>query len=74
MTVRREVFWLADCGMGSAVDRTELLTAASSRLTEVVVLLTAAGEERLAAHVEDLVHQVELRALEGRTPPNNTSH
>ena len=56
------------------MDRTELLTAASSRLTEVVVLLTAAGEERLAAHVEDLVHQVELRALEGSTPPNTKSH
>jgi hypothetical protein len=56
------------------VDRTELLSAASSKLTEVVVLLTAAGEERLAAHVEDLVQQVELSALEGRTPPNNTSH
>lgn len=56
------------------MDRTELLTAASSKLTEVVVLLTLAGEERLAAHVEDLVHQVELSALEGRMPPNTTSH
>jgi len=54
------------------VDRTELLTEAASKLTEAVVLLTAAGEERLAAHVEDLVQQVELSALEDRTPRQTT--
>jgi hypothetical protein len=52
------------------VARTELLATASSKLAEVVViLLTAAGEERLAAHAEDLAQQVELSALEDKVPP-----
>ena len=56
------------------MDRTELLTAALSKLTGAVILLTAAGEERLAAHVEDLVQQVELSVLESKTPPITNSH
>jgi len=54
------------------VDRNELLLAASSKLHEAVVLLTAAGEERLAAFVEDAAQQVELAVLEGKQPPNST--
>jgi hypothetical protein len=74
LTIREESRHLARChGRGLTVDRTELLTAASSKLAEVVVLLTAAGEEGLAAHAEDLAQQVEL-VLEGRTPPDTTSH
>ena len=40
------------------MDRTALLATVSSRLAEVVILLTAAGEERLAAYAEDLAQQV----------------
>ena len=57
-------------GEVAPVDRTELLTAASKKLAEAVALLTAAGEERLAAHVEDLIQQIELSAPQGKTPPN----
>jgi hypothetical protein len=56
------------------VDRTELLTAASKKLAEAVVLLTEAGEERLAAHLEDLIQQIELSLPQGNTPPNTNSH
>jgi hypothetical protein len=59
---------------GPAVNRTELLTAASSKLAEAVRLLTAAREERLAAYVEDLIQQVESTALESKTAPNTSSH
>jgi hypothetical protein len=45
-----------------------MLTAASRKLAEAVELLAAAGEERLAAHVEDLIHQIEL--LEDQTSHN----
>jgi hypothetical protein len=34
-------------------------------------LLTAAGEERLAAQLEDIIHQVEISLLENRMPPNS---
>jgi hypothetical protein len=56
------------------VNRTELLTAASSKLAEAVILLTAAREERLAADVEDLIQQVEFTAFESKTGPNTNSH
>jgi len=56
------------------VNRTELLVAASSKLAEAVILLTAAREERLAADVEDLIQQVESTALEGQRAPNASSH
>jgi len=55
------------------VDRTELLTAASKKLAEAVALLAAAGEERLAAHVEDLIQQIELSTPQVKTPPNTNS-
>ena len=56
------------------MDRTELLTAASGKLAEAVILLTAAGEEKLAAYAEDLAQQVELTAFEGKTPPSSSAH
>jgi hypothetical protein len=56
------------------VNRTELLTAAASKLTEVVILFTAAGEEMLAAQAEDLAQQAELSALEGKVPPDTVPH
>jgi hypothetical protein len=55
------------------VDRTELLTAASKKLAEAVALLAAAGEERLAAHVEDLIQQIELSTPQAKTPPKTNS-
>ena len=60
-------------GEVAPVDRTELLTG-SKKLAEAVVLLTEAGEERLAAHVEDLIQQIELSIPHGNTPPNTNSH
>lgn len=56
------------------MNRTELLTAASSKLAEAVRLLTAAREEKLAADVEDLIQQVELTVLESKTASNTSSH
>jgi len=56
------------------VDRTALLATVSSRLAEVVILLTAAGEERLAAYAEDLAQQVEVSALEDKAPPQSAPH
>ena len=55
------------------MDRTALLATVSNKLAEVVVLLTAAGEERLAAYAEDLAHQVEVSALEDKKPPQSSS-
>ena len=54
---------------GAALDRTALLATVSSRLAEVVILLTAAGEERLAAYAEALAQQVEVSALEDNASP-----
>jgi hypothetical protein len=51
------------------LNRTELLTAAASKLTEAVALLIAAGEEKLAAHTEDLVQQIELAVPDMRPDP-----
>ena len=56
------------------MDRTELLSAASGKLAEAVVLLTAAGEETLAAYAEDLAQQVELTAIEGKISPSSSAH
>jgi hypothetical protein len=55
------------------VDRIALLATVSNKLAEVVILLTAAGEERLAAYAEDLAHQVEVSALEDKMPPQSSS-
>jgi hypothetical protein len=54
-----------------AVNRTELLTAALSKLSGAVALLSDAGEERLAAYVEDIIHQVELRLAEDEPSLND---
>jgi hypothetical protein len=43
-----------------AVNRTESLTTALSKLSDAVALLSDAGEDRLAAHLEDIIQQVEL--------------
>ena len=56
------------------MDRTALLATVSSRLAEVVILLTAAGEERLAAYAEDLAQQVEVSALEDKVFPQSAPH
>jgi hypothetical protein len=53
------------------VNRTDLLTAALSKLSDAVALLSNAGEERLAAQLEDIIHQVEISLLENKTPPNS---
>jgi len=56
--------------------RAELLDTAAMKLAEVVILLTAAGEKRLAQDAEELAEQVECHAVpfEGKVPPTNTSH
>ena len=54
-----------------AVNRTDLLTAAVSKLSDAVALLSDAGEERLAAQLEDIIYQVEISLLENSMPPNS---
>ena len=56
--------------------RAELLDAASMKLAEVVILLTADGEKRLAQDTEELAEHVEFIAvpLKGKFPPTLTSH
>ena len=56
--------------------RVELLEAASMKLAEVVLLLTAAGEKRLARDAGELAEQVEFNTLpfEGKVPPTTPSH
>ena len=55
--------------------RVELLEAASMKLAEAVLLLTAAGEKRLARDAGELAEQVEFNAMpfEGKIPPTTTS-
>ena len=43
--------------------RAELLDMASMKLAEVVLLLTAAGEKRLATDAEELAEQVEFTSV-----------
>jgi hypothetical protein len=52
------------------VNRTDLLTAALSKLSDAVALLSDAGEERLAAQLEDIIHQISL--LEDMPPNSQT--
>jgi hypothetical protein len=56
--------------------RGELLEAASMKLAEAVLLLTAAREKRLARDAEELAEQAEFHAMpfEGKVPPTTTSH
>ena len=56
--------------------RAELLDAASTKLAEAVLLLSAAGEQRLAADAEELAELVEFRSvpLERKTPCKPTTH
>ena len=51
--------------------RAELLDTASMKLAEVVLLLTAAGEKRLARDAAELAEHVEFNTipLEGKVPP-----
>ena len=53
------------------MDRVELLTAVLSKLSDAVALLSHAGEERLAAQLEDIIHQVETSLLEKGMQPNS---
>ena len=50
--------------------RAELLDMASMKLAEVVLLLTTAGEKRLAADAEELAEQVEFTSepFESKVP------
>ena len=56
--------------------RVELLEAASMKLAEAVLLLTAAGEKRLARDAEELAEQVEFNTVpfKGKVPPTTSSH
>ena len=47
----------------TSVTRAELLDTASMKLAEVVLLLTEAGEKRLAREAGELSQQVEASAL-----------
>jgi hypothetical protein len=55
--------------------RAELLNAASMKLAEVVILLAAAGEKRLAQDTEELAEHVEFTTipLTGKVRPPLTS-
>jgi hypothetical protein len=57
--------------------RTELLDAASLKLAEAVILLSEAGERRLAADVGEIAELVEDSAIPmrgTRTTPTRTRH
>jgi hypothetical protein len=56
--------------------RAELLDAASMKLAEVVMLLAADGEKRLAQDAEELAEQVEFSTMpfQGKVPPTSASH
>jgi hypothetical protein len=57
--------------------RTELLDAASLKLAEAVILLSEAGERRLAADVGEIAELVEDSAMPmrgTRTTPARTRH
>ena len=56
--------------------RSELLKSASLKLAEVVLLLTEAGEKRLAQDAGELAEQVEFSAVpfQGKVSPTSTSH
>ena len=58
------------------MNRVELLEAASMKLAEAVLLLTEAGEKRLAADAGELAEIVEFRALpfEARLPKRRIAH
>jgi hypothetical protein len=51
------------------VKQTDLLSAALSKLSDAVALLSEAGEDKLAAQLEDIIQQVES-LLENGMPPN----
>ena len=48
---------------GVCMTRAEFLEAASDRLSEAIILLTAAGEDCLAFEVEAIADRVEFRAV-----------
>jgi hypothetical protein len=57
--------------------RTELLDAASLKLAEAVILLSEAGERRLAADVGEIAELIENSAIPmrgTRTTPTRTRH
>ena len=45
------------------MDRLELLAAASQHLSSAIILLTAAGEERLALDVEEIAGWVNFESV-----------
>ena len=57
----------------TSVTRAELLDTASMKLAEVVLLLTEAGEKRLAREAGELAQQVEVSALTSQIT-TSTSH
>ena len=57
--------------------RAEILETAFSKLTEAAILLTAAGEDFLAADAEELAERVDdfiPVPVVGKTPPDRTPH
>ena len=56
------------------MDRTKLLGAVLEKLEAVVVLLTAAGEQTLAACTENLAQKVKASAEEKKEPPASSLH
>ena len=53
------------------MNRTESLTAALSKLSDAVALVADAGEERLAAYLEDIIDQIHRRLGADETPPTD---
>ncbi|HEX2449014.1 MAG TPA: hypothetical protein VHK26_12665 [Methyloceanibacter sp.] len=58
------------------MDRAELLAAASHHLTAAIILLTAAGEDRLALDVEEIAEWVDFSSVpfNGEISMPQTSH
>ncbi len=49
------------------MEKAELLMAASEKLAEAILLLSTAGEERLASDAQDLAEWVIIRSTNSRT-------
>ena len=58
------------------MDRAELLAAASEHLSTAIILLTAAGEDRLALDVEEIADWVDFSRVpfDGEMHSPRTSH
>ena len=56
------------------MDRSELLEVASQYLDKVIILLTVAGEDRLALDIEEWMHCVEFSSASSEPKSPRTDH